>query len=211
MSTDCIGIKGVAEAVADMVDRHCCDEDHETGKNHQPWRSQSIDLGVGKLVPPTGCGWLHAESKVTETRFDDDGISDQQRTLDDDNTNAIGQDMATDNAQVSNAEGGRCQHKISALKLQKFSSHQSARPHPGQHGDDYDNDDNAISQWQGGHIPQHGADKDQDKETGQTEKSVCDAHQDVIDVTTEITTRGADQDPDSPELCGVSGTVPSAW
>ena len=91
---DLVRIKGIPQAVADVVDRNDRQEDHEAGENRQPGIADEVFLGIAEQIAPTGGGRLDAEAEEAQARFLDDGVSQLERGFDDDRANRIGQNVA---------------------------------------------------------------------------------------------------------------------
>src|SRR5579872_1494202 len=63
-------VKGVAQPVAQVVDREDRDEDTEPGENRGPGRNRHVRLGVGQHIPPRRGRRLDSEAEKGERRLD---------------------------------------------------------------------------------------------------------------------------------------------
>src|SRR5437867_13257486 len=100
------GIEGVAQAVADEIDREHRQEDEHTGHDDHAARAVDVQeaLRVGEHVAP-GCGGrLHAETEVGERGLDKDDVANLQGGGDDQGRGGIGQDVAQNDAPVAGAD-----------------------------------------------------------------------------------------------------------
>src|ERR1044071_8307788 len=88
---DHIWIECVSQSIANKVDCHHGNEDHQAWKNSQPRGTENMDLCAFKDISPAGCGWLDSKPQVAQTRFSDDGIGHFQGCTDKQGTNAVWQ------------------------------------------------------------------------------------------------------------------------
>ena len=82
-----VGIERVPEAVADEVDAHDGQEDHQARRDGEDGKRLHLWLRVLEQVAPGGGGRLHAVAQVAQARLGDDGGRHQQAGLDHDRPN----------------------------------------------------------------------------------------------------------------------------
>src|SRR5580692_2692780 len=103
-----LNVPGVAEAVADKVQREQGGHQDAAGKEYQPpVDADGIDLAdpFGDQGSPTGHGGLNTHTEVTQERFVENNSRHGQGEISDDNTKCVGNDVTGKNPSRTRAKG----------------------------------------------------------------------------------------------------------
>src|SRR6185437_11747075 len=187
------GLEGVAERVADEVERDARDDDREARRINQPpvvRAGLNVLQPPGQHVAPVGRGRLHAQAEEAQAGQDDDRVGHRERALHDDRADRVGHDVAHDRPGAAAADDLDRLHVLPGAQAQRLTADQPGHAEPVEHRDDEDHDERARAE-------DHRQDDD-DHDVRDREAGVDDAHQERVDRTAdepgEGSVQGADED-----------------
>ena len=95
-----IWIERIAQTVADVVDGDDAEEDHQAREDRQPGIFDEMVLCGGNEIAPGRRRLLDAEAEKAQAGFLNDGITELQCGFDDNDANAVREDMSENDATV---------------------------------------------------------------------------------------------------------------
>jgi len=190
-----VRIKGVAQAIADVIDRDDGQKNHQPRKDGQPWMLDHVLPGAVEQVAPTRCGGLDAKAQEGKTRFLHDGVPHLQCCFDDNRADCVGQDVASHDTQIRRSQAMGGSDELHLADRQKTGAHKTGNRHP-REGADHDGDGQDVVPLEKGqlYLAQDGTQQDQDHEGRKGECRVGDAHENVVDPPPKVSGNGADRD-----------------
>src|SRR6266404_751581 len=106
-------IEGVAQIIAEEVERHDCDEDKDAGRQDPGELRDALHvLRVGEEVAPAGARLLDAESEERQRALAEDEARDAERGGDDRVAERGGNHVAHDDARAAGTERARALHVL---------------------------------------------------------------------------------------------------
>ena len=140
-----IWIERIAEAVADVVDGDDAEEDHQAREDRQPGIFDEVVLCSWDKIASGGSRLLDAETEETQARLLNDGVTELQCRFDDDDSDAVGQDVPDDDAAIWGAEGTRGRDVIQFTQSEERGAHEARESHPRKDADHKGNRENIIA------------------------------------------------------------------
>src|SRR5512143_2120687 len=167
-----LGVEGIAQAVAQQVEREHGDEDRDCRKDGDVRRHEHVGARGVEHRAPLGGRRLRAHAEERQARGGDDRRADPQREIDDHGGDGPGKDVARDDGAVVGADAPRRLDVREVLERERVPADE---PREGRDAEDGDGDD---------HV-RHAAtedrdDADREQDPGEREQHVADAHDDPV-------------------------------
>ena len=182
------GVEGVAQPVPDEHEGHdgqengCGREEQQVGGGEQEAPS------LGDHEPPRRRRLGHACAKEGESSLGQHGGSDEDRAVDDDGLDGVGQDVADDQAPVLTADGARRFDVVRLSRLEHRGAEQACDRHPPEETED---DDHTVLT-----TADDGDDDDGGENVRKGQEDVGGPHEQAVEFPPVEAGHGSDDEPD---------------
>src|ERR1700761_1518463 len=194
------GIQGIAESVAEQVEGHDRDEDGQARNDHEHRvdRVEPVTHGVGQHSAPAWGGRDEADAQVVQRRLEQDVRGDEQRRVDQDRRDQVGQQLAEQNVRRAGTHTAGRVDEFALAQGQDLPAHDPAHIGPGEKADDENkqNDPEAVTGKAEGGIGDHADQGDGENQQRKSQEHVHGPGDDGVDPATEIAGDDAEEYPD---------------
>ena len=201
------GIEGVAETIADEVDRKCDEDDECPGPPEQPRPGIERGLILADERAERGLVGRQADPQKGERRLGDDGKAQIDGEDDQDRADHIGQDMAQHDERGRNADKTRRLDIVLVLLHQSRAADGAGVLHPKRQadGDDQHKNGAVLAVAAAEQRAHHAINQERDQDGGEGELHIGHAHDDRIGATTRIAREQAERELARLERAGEGG------
>src|SRR5829696_7280134 len=169
-----VWIEGVAQAVADEVDRQDGDGQRHAGDDREQRLGRVERARFVEHVAPGRRLRRHAEPEERKRRLGQDVLRDPERRRHDDRSDHVRQQVAHDDPAARHADRTRRLGELPLLEREEFATDDPCQPHPAEEPEEEDDVGN-------GDAVQHRRDDEQQENRREREHQVDEAHQRAVD------------------------------
>src|ERR1700761_809329 len=194
------GIQGIAESVAEQVEGHDGDEDRQARNDHEHRvdRVKTVTHGVGQHSAPAWGGRDEADAQIVQRRLEQDVRGDEQRRVDQDRRDQIGQQLAQQNVRRAGTHTAGRVDEFALAQGQDLPAHDPAHIGPGEKADDENQQNNpeAVTGKAEGGIRDHADQGDGENQQRESQEHVHGPRDDGVNPAPEIAGDDAEKHPD---------------
>src|SRR6476620_3737482 len=111
-------VEGIAQTIANEIEAEDGQGNGETGEDAEVRGGRDVALGVAQHATPFGRGRLSSKAEKAEGCYQEDGIANTDRRLDDERCQDVREDVSDHDPKITGAEGPGCIDILLPLRRQ---------------------------------------------------------------------------------------------